>query len=341
MEIVRQRRKRLLAWILTLVLCVGMWQGSVQAEGEDGGDGALTSPEVMSTEGVDESEDHETEEGMNLSTTLATNVRVEINMRYDMDGKMNHPGIPNAVVCDNWKEKNGSAWSIDSDGNMFYSAGYTGDMLDITDVSLKNGEHEHKVLNWRYEVLEDGKNQQKEQTTGQVDLSNMVLTQNETSEKYDLTAVLGKSIVVTFWEQAGSAGESNYQQYEQIVTDCEDKLDNSESSQWIIETPAPKIKNNEMGYFVSGWYVGGDELIQPGNRAMGGFDEFEKEITALPSYSNEIQGVGEYSLVVGCDYFYAKDQFIISKDGTEEGYTYTIGADTGFYVRENGNYTFK
>lgn len=50
MEIVRQRRKRLLAWILTLVLCVGMWQGSVQAEGEDGGDGALTSPEVMSTE---------------------------------------------------------------------------------------------------------------------------------------------------------------------------------------------------------------------------------------------------------------------------------------------------
>ena len=50
MEIVRQRKKRLLAWILTLVLCVGMWQGSVQAEGEDGGDGALTSPEVMSTE---------------------------------------------------------------------------------------------------------------------------------------------------------------------------------------------------------------------------------------------------------------------------------------------------
>lgn len=31
MEIVRQRRKRLLAWILTLVLCVGMWQGNVQA----------------------------------------------------------------------------------------------------------------------------------------------------------------------------------------------------------------------------------------------------------------------------------------------------------------------
>lgn len=50
MEIVRQRKKRLLAWILTLVLCVGMWQGNVQAEGEDGGDGAPTSPEVMSTE---------------------------------------------------------------------------------------------------------------------------------------------------------------------------------------------------------------------------------------------------------------------------------------------------
>ena len=56
MEIVRQRKKRLLAWILTSVLCVGMWQGNVQAEGEDGGDGALTPTEVMTTEGVDESE---------------------------------------------------------------------------------------------------------------------------------------------------------------------------------------------------------------------------------------------------------------------------------------------
>ena len=36
MEIVRQRKKRLLAWILTLVLCVGMWQGNVQATEGDG-----------------------------------------------------------------------------------------------------------------------------------------------------------------------------------------------------------------------------------------------------------------------------------------------------------------
>ena len=37
MEIVRQRKKRLLAWILTLVLCVGLWQGNAQASDVTGG----------------------------------------------------------------------------------------------------------------------------------------------------------------------------------------------------------------------------------------------------------------------------------------------------------------
>ena len=50
MDIVKQRRKRLMAWILALVLCVGMWQGSVYAtEGE--GDGK----DPVITEGSDES----------------------------------------------------------------------------------------------------------------------------------------------------------------------------------------------------------------------------------------------------------------------------------------------
>ena len=47
MEIVRQRRKRLLAWILALVLCVGLWQGSIYPCGEGAGyAGGITSAAI-------------------------------------------------------------------------------------------------------------------------------------------------------------------------------------------------------------------------------------------------------------------------------------------------------
>ena len=40
MEIVKQRKRRLLAWILTIALCVGVWQGSAYAtEGSVSGNG--------------------------------------------------------------------------------------------------------------------------------------------------------------------------------------------------------------------------------------------------------------------------------------------------------------
>lgn len=51
MEIVRQRRKRLLAWILTLVLCVGMWQGNVQASDVTGGTEIISYWDNIKVEG--------------------------------------------------------------------------------------------------------------------------------------------------------------------------------------------------------------------------------------------------------------------------------------------------
>ena len=91
MEIVRQRRKRLLAWILTLVLCVGMWQGNVQAEGEDGGDGAITPTETMTTEGVSEATEPEKigysdniiVEGDVESTTIISLIGAELSITQD------------------------------------------------------------------------------------------------------------------------------------------------------------------------------------------------------------------------------------------------------------------
>ena len=51
MEIVRQRKKRLLAWILTLVLCVGMWQGNVMASDMTGGTEKISYSDNIKVEG--------------------------------------------------------------------------------------------------------------------------------------------------------------------------------------------------------------------------------------------------------------------------------------------------
>lgn len=54
MEIVRQRKKRLLAWILTLVLCVGMWQGNVQAS--DVTEGGIPGKTVININNIEKTD---------------------------------------------------------------------------------------------------------------------------------------------------------------------------------------------------------------------------------------------------------------------------------------------
>ena len=57
MEIVRQRRKRLLAWILTITLCVGLWQGSVYAT-EGSGEGTELDDTTVAVQYVDNLNDY-------------------------------------------------------------------------------------------------------------------------------------------------------------------------------------------------------------------------------------------------------------------------------------------
>ena len=128
MEIVRQRKKRLLAWILTLVLCVGMWQGSVQAEGEDGGDGAITPTEV-----VNESND-------------------PVAASETGDGVMPVADGCNLTYSDNLIDSNGveRKFKINSNETIGTYIVVTNDSTPIELTASSNG-YNHVLLNWSME----------------------------------------------------------------------------------------------------------------------------------------------------------------------------------------------
>lgn len=147
MEIVRQRKKRLLAWILTLVLCVGMWQGNVQAEGEDGGDGAITPTEVMTTEvppaEVPPTEAEPTEGGDESANPVVASETGEVPVESMYVSLLdNH----NEMV----KSSDDMLFTIDdvpgkfsADNGKYLFAPFTkGDGIYV------NGLHKHKVIEW-------------------------------------------------------------------------------------------------------------------------------------------------------------------------------------------------
>ena len=126
MEIVRQRRKRLLAWILTLVLCVGMWQGNVQAT-----EGDVPAGSTQMDEGNGEQEIVNTEESP--ETANSYNVKIYINGFENVDDG------PITTSLNEWDVTNSGGWYASKDN-------YQGSSLN--NVSFTHGEYRHNVRKW-------------------------------------------------------------------------------------------------------------------------------------------------------------------------------------------------
>lgn len=316
MEIVRQRRKRLLAWILTLVLCVGMWQGNVQAEGEDGGDGALTSPEVMSTEvppaEVPPTEAEPTEGGDESANPVVASETGD----GDMPGASAGTSVSLHVIDPNFGEiEPGYNFTV---ANTSFIQGETGVSYECTELNPENkasivgGEgHNHNFFGW-YRDLKNRTPLTGTITTG------------------DAYAMFGRSVKFIFWETGDSSGRSEERKdFEENINDAE----------WAIETPVIENKNSEDGAFLA-WMIN-DSWVALGNSITGEYIEFELEIEVYPNYTNNILGKGKYPLMTNCQYIYKGDaDFTVSKDNKGDGYTYNIGQDTDIYVDQTGEYTF-
>lgn len=337
MDIVKQRRKRLMAWILALVLCVGMWQGSVYAtEGEgDGNDPVIT-------EGSDESIEPQSVEPQNTepdpNVPVVTNesgdgtsgalYNIEINLTWiNGNEESNSTWLSEGDISDNWKKNNGSTWSIANSGNTYSTSAYEKEKLNLSDVYFTNGEYKHNVLNWKYEspTSDVGKNEWKEQNTGEVSVSNIVPIQSEEGNKYYLTAVLGKSVLVTFWESDASGNIKEDTSLGNSVNIAEGDETSS------VTLPSVGSKNG----FATGWRVEGssDPIESEFTIEFDKISEFEEKIRVGAILSKTISSTGKFYLCPDTEYTLSSGEWKV-----DDGYTYSGGT---FYISsEEREYSF-
>lgn len=318
MEIVRQRKKRLLAWILTLILCVGMWQGSVQAEGEDGGDGALTSPEVMSTEvppaEVPPTEAEPTEGGDESAEPAAAS----------------ETGNGDVPVADGFILKYSDNISGDNIVREFGNGvAYTEGSLTIPNsvtsfaVSAKTGDYSHTLMEWTI----SGSGANKDQT-------------NEISPGSGCSWDVCTELQIT-WGRIAVLKDNDVDN--NIIAVCtQDKSSNAESTQVSLPTD---LSNSDLsicygGKFFSNWIgASGCTIAETANACTIKYSELigsYNELFIMNYAGTKVPGSGTYTLLSSETYTLgaSRETWTVGTDGYEysggitfvgpgQSYTYT------------------
>lgn len=296
MEIVRQRKKRLLAWILTLVLCVGMWQGNVMAEGEDGGDGAITPTEAGPTEGGDESAEPVAASETGDGVMPVANGDLTVNI-VDADG-----------------EDVGYMFAAFSVGEVA-SKPLEGDMRTFLFTGLTKFEEP-------YYVLMNNDRPYQHNFFGWYVNNKLLPEETETSGITSATAMFGASIYVDWGGYASGMpyGQIDIQDEEETVT--------------TPYAPISEGEGEKYNFFV-GWMADGLDGGPYANGAAVDipYDQFEKYIYFNTLYSNYIENAGTYALITertfklasgtwtiaGDDYTYSGNyEFVVPADGNYE-----------------------
>ena len=317
MDIVKQRRKRLMAWILAVVLCVGLWQGSVYAEGDE----PAVEPEVVETLG-------------DIETTMDPEVEQENSVMpvadgYNINVKLTD-GNGNYIMTDstNFNTENGFLnWSTGNSGNS-YTAQFNDDSLKLTNIYFGYGGYKHNVLEWSY-IPKEGSGKTTI-TTGTISLETIkpenVTMDGTTKSEYTLEGILGKSVKISFWEE-GTSGD--------VLSESL-----NDNGQWTITLPTPdsSMMNSKDGLFFVGWQQYGEgEVLKAGSNYSEQYSEYETEryLGLMPNYSQTVYEDGKYSLLSSCQYYLRTGKWNV----VEDEYTY-IGNDTDmgteFYINGDG-----
>ena len=331
MEIVRQRKKRLLAWILTLVLCVGLWQESVQASDvtEEPGFGEVNTETTGSEEG--------TKKKYNVTISL-------VYKNSESLGEIQADGGCTGNFGTHFLE-----WTENDSGNVQIFL-EDADPKAVAGGAFKssNSEISHPLLGW-YDKNGDNFNTfVSDLTLNMIDekfvsKSSIDEAANVETIGYDVYAVLGKSIEISFWDGINGSGygEGNDVGVKNI---CKVQKSITESS---CTFDLPNV-GNEQGY-VTEWAIVefGEEgsiikktIGPPGkNHEVNYDDNFEGEYQIIANkYSKEISQGGNYVLCPGTEYILTSKGWKVNNG--EDGYTY--GNDNGivFYVQSKEEYSF-
>ena len=285
MEIVKQRRKRLLAWILTLVLCVGMWHGTVQAtEGTDVTPTEVTPTETTPTEGSDESVNPVPTSETGDGTMPVADTELIVNI-------INYKGENVENISSKLTVGDIQAETSETDSSTFIFTGLT-TLGEASLVTEGDFQHQHKFLGWY-----DGNGKILEK-----DISTTGIT--------NVRVMFGSSV---FIEWSGYGSGMSYGQ-EEIGT-----------KEVIVTTPsAPTSEGTGEDYqFFEGWksemlkeppYPNGASVAIP-------YEAFEMNIQFYPSYSSNVEYSGTYALTADKTFQLGDGFWTVAGDG----YTYSGG----------------
>ena len=305
MEIVRQRKKRLLAWILTLVLCVGMWQGNVKAEGDE-----VPSTEAMSTEEppaeMPPTETELTEGGGEIVDPVDTSETGDEDMPVTEDFMLKY--------SDGISDSDNEFTRAFSDG-VVYSEGSLVIPYNVTSftVSAKTGDYSHALLEWTISGSGGNKGD-----TNSISPGSGYLWDGCS----DLQITWGKIVVL----------KDNDEDNNIIAVGIQDNSNNSISTQVDLPTDlnGSGLSACYNGKFFSNWTGGsGCTIAETADACTIKYSEFTShynELFIMNYNGTEVPGSGTYTL----------SSEVIYTLGTSDE-TWTVGTDGYTY---NGGITF-
>lgn len=322
MEIVKKRKRRLLAWILIMTLGICMWQSNVFAN-EGIGDSNLEEPASVSDNTIENEDGGDSTNIAQVKVLLSTRDKdcyiesgsVFSTSNYQQKIPVSEDGKPIPEV-------NVAISDVPEDS---LSDAFVSKKISLTDTE----EYEviHNVIEWEYAAMgsEDGIIETK--TVNGNTLKNLQSIANES--KGEITALLGKAMIINFWEGTDASGNLNN------LIDVKTVSQESEEEGWKITLEKnEKNKNNSAGAFLVKWQD--QDKIEYENSYEGIYDEFESEKDLIAVYSTTINGTGSYSLKMDTEYELQSGSWKVDE------YTYDVG-DGGFffYVAEDGEYQFE
>ena len=366
MDIVKQRRKRLMAWILAIVFCVSMWQGNVQAtEGGDTLSGNDLESSIISENGTDTlAEGDEQGEAGNEEAG-----NEEVIVEYPLTIYFFRFLGQDSETQTFWVNASGltklGTWKSEFSGvSEMYQGVYSSDNSILSDMWFEgneNGDTEenlymHKVIKWEFTPAKEGI----------VGVATNSLDLNDVAQKdsFELNAYLGKSVILSFYEtMENEDGNISYQMIE----------DENIRSEMLTQEGEGGIANetltimlprggNDKG-FISSWQrleeqetgsypEEGVEPTIPGEAYKGitSFEnlEYETELKFVANYDKVVPSDGgTYYLVPSIAYNFESGYYTVTLAGDEQGdgFVYNgTGNDNElqeFYITgDSADYTF-
>lgn len=285
MDIVKQRRKRLMAWILAIGLCVGLWQGSAYA-GEVLEEGSSVSGNNVAEEGV----------------LLAEDTRTT---SFPISYKDNDNGTQETLTKQYMINSTGE--SKDLTNGISISISSTADSITLTGKSEKDGkEYTHSLISWN--VSASGGASEIEGTGNTISFSNFI----PDSSSNTMTVVWQKLLVADM-----DGTETIYQQ------ESEDETFATFEFKSVENMSSTEIFSAENGKFFSEWTVEGQGIGEENTSVDVNYGTFIEKKTIGKLYNSSVVPVtGTYNLT-GSEYILgnSSETWNVGSDG----YNYTGG----------------